>query len=152
MNIHTPIFRGGLTLAVLWIAIWGYIFVTEYQSKIERLELERYTTPEYLTDDCYALKPDFEAERLREPTQAEKQSCLDIARDSHTRLIASSKAFAIEQAWKGFGWKGALPAAALLFIIAFWNSIISALSRVGGAYVKWLRFGTSGSTENKDEP
>lgn len=151
MNIHTPIFRGGLTLAAIWIAVWGYILATGYQSEIVRLELERYTIPERLTDDCYALKFDFEAERLREPTLAEKQLCLDIARVSHTRLLASSKAFATEQAWKGFALKGALPATAMLGMIAFWHSIVIAFSRVGGAYVKWLRFGASGSPEKKDD-
>lgn len=152
MNIDTPIFRGGLTLAALWLAIWGYIIVANYQSEIGRLKLERYALPEYLTDECYTQKFDFEAERLREPTHAETQLCLDIATESHARLIASSKAFATDQALKGFALKGALPAAALLVVIAFWHSIISALTRIGGVYVKWLRFGSSGPPENKDEP
>lgn len=150
MNIHTPIFRGALTIAILWIAICGYLFVNEYRSEIERLGFSGYITPDYLTDNCYAQKFDFEAERLREPTEDERQSCLNIAQGSHAESIASSKKFVTEQAWKGFAFKGALPALALLAIVAFWHSIINGFSRVGSAYMSWLRFGSSGSPEDKD--
>ena len=83
MKIYTPAFRGALTIAFLWIVIWGYLSFSHYESEMEGLELSRYSVPDYLTDDCYASRFDFDAERLREPTQKERQSCLDIARDPH---------------------------------------------------------------------
>lgn len=151
MKIHTPVFRGALTIAFLWIVIWGYLSFSRYQSEMEGLERSRFSTPDYLTDDCYASNFDFEAERLREPTQKERLSCLDNARESHTKGIASSKDFVIEQAWKTFLFTGVLPALGFLAIVAFWRNIIGGFFRVGWVYVNWLRFGSSNPSDKSSE-
>jgi hypothetical protein len=151
MNTNTPVFRAALTLALLWLAAWGYFTFSHYREEIERLDLSRYSPPENLTDDCYASKFDFEAERLRNPTHEERQSCVKIAHDSHTQLIASSKDFAIERAWKSFIFKGALPVLGLFAIIVFWGSIANTFLRISRTYMRWLRFGSSAPRDKNTE-
>jgi hypothetical protein len=79
------------------------------------------------------------------------QSCVSIARETHIRSIASSRSFEIEQAWKDFSLKGLLPTAILLLLVAFWSEIIARAKLVGTSYLNWLRFGSSVSSEKKDE-
>lgn len=144
MNANTPLFRGALTVAILWIAAWGYFTFSPYRAEIERLDLSRYTLPDYSADDCHAPKIDFSGEvwKNRPPNTEEMQSCLTIARNSHIQLIASSKDFALKQALQSFAFKGALPALSLLMIMAFWQGIADTFLRISRAYLRWLRFGS----------
>ncbi len=153
MNANTPLFRGALTVVLLWIAAWAYLTFSDYRVEIERLDLSRYTLPDYLSDDCHRSKINFsgEAWKDRPPTSEELQSCLTIARNSHTQLIASSKDFALQQALKSFVFKGALPALGLLVIVAFWQSIAGAFMRISRAYLRWLRSGSSGKQDKNAE-
>jgi hypothetical protein len=153
MNANTPFFRGALTVALLWIAAWGYFTLSSYRAEIERLDSTRYTLPDYLSDDCHRSKIDFSGEVLKDraPTTEEVQSCLSNAHNSHTQLIASSKDFTLQQALKSFAFKGALPPFVLLNIIASWQSISAAFMHVSRSYLRWLRFGASGQQDGDAE-
>jgi len=61
----------------------------------------------------------------------------------HISLIESGNQFALEQACKSFGWKGALPALLLLAVVAFWTLITTGMGRAGSSYFNWLRFGST---------
>lgn len=153
MNTNTPFFRGALTVAAIWIAIWGYLSISEFRSATERLNSSRFYPPDYLTDDCYSqkLEPSSDPWRWRDPTSEEVQSCLSTAQEIHARSTESSAAFEFERAWKGFSLKGLLPAAVLLILVAFWNAIIANARLAGTNYLNWLRFGSSSSSEKKDK-
>ena len=153
MNTNTPFFRGALTIAAIWIAVWGYLSISEYRSETERLNSSRFYPPDYLTDDCHSqqLDPSSDDWRWRDPTSEEVQSCLSTAQEIHTRSIESSSAFEFKRAWKDFSLKGLLPAAILLLLVAFWSGLIANARLAGTSYLSWLRFGSSGSSEKKDE-
>lgn len=153
MSTNTPFFRGALTVAAIWIAIWGYLTISEYRSETDRLNSSRFYPPDYLTDDCHSqqLDPSSDPWRWRDPTLEEVQSCLSTAQEIHTRSVESSRDFAIERAWKDFLLKGLLPAAILLLLVGFWSGLIAKASLAGTSYLNWLRFGSSGSSEQKDE-
>jgi len=153
MNTNTPFFRGALTAAAIWIAIWGYLAINGFRSETERLNSSRFYLPDYLTDDCHSQKldPSGDSWRWRDPTSEEVQSCLSTAQEIHARSIESSAAFEFERAWKDFSLKGLLPAAILLVLVAFWNGIVANARLAGTNYLNWLRFGSSSSSKKKDE-
>jgi hypothetical protein len=153
MNTNTPLFRGALTVALFWITAWGYLSFSSYRAEIDRLDLSRYTLPDDMAEDCNRPKIDFSGEvwRDRPPAAEETQSCLTIAQNSHSKIIASSKNFALEQALKSLIFKGALPAVGLILIIAFFRRIADILLSIIRTYLRWLRFGSSDSHDRNAE-
>lgn len=144
MNADTPYFRAVLTFSLIWIAVSGYLFYSDYREKYHSLRNAQYHVPEWLTDECFSLVPDWSAENysLRKPTSEETESCLTRARDFHERLITSDYQLVLKQAWSSFAFKGVLPSLALIGIAAFWTAIASGMARAVSGYLSWLRFGS----------
>lgn len=153
MNTNTPFFRVALTIALLWIASFGYNIFTSYQDAYKPTEYVGYSIPDYLTDQCYASKINFGAENWhdREPTNVEISSCLTTARASHRRSIEAGNEFAFKRAKTNILLWGILPAICFLLVVAFWSNISLGLSRVGRGYLNWLRFGSKIHNESDDE-
>jgi hypothetical protein len=144
MNINTPYFRAALTIAVLWIAAFSYQIYSGYREAYQSTEYAAYGVPEKETDQCMSkvlddTKPGFQ---FREQTSGERSECYRRATQEHIRHVESSNQFALEQAWKSFGWKGALPPLLLLAVVAFWRFISTGVGRAGSGYFNWLRFGS----------
>ena len=153
MNTNTPFFRVALTIALLWIASFGYNVFTSYQGAYQSTEYIGYSIPDYLTEECFASKIDFEAEnwRDREPTNVEISSCLTTARASHRRSVEASNEFAFKRAKTNILLWGLLPAIGLLLVAAFWSKIATGISRVIRGYLNWLRFGSKIPSEVENE-
>ncbi|HVJ00146.1 MAG TPA: hypothetical protein VM657_13885 [Sphingomonas sp.] len=153
MNMKTPCFRAALTVAAVWIVIFASLSYSDYRQAYRSTEYAGYDIPEEETYQCRSTildvtKPGFQ---FREQTSDERSACYKKAAQAHVRLIESGNRFALEQAWKAFGWRGALPALALLAVVAFWTSISAGVGRAASSYFNWLRFGsTKPDTGSKD--
>ena len=156
MNMNTLYFRAALTIAAIWIAAFGYLTYSGYRDAYRSTEYATYSIPEEETYQCTSTVLDANKQgfQFREQTSEERSVCYRRAGQEHIRLIESGNQFALEQAWKSFGWKGALPALLLLAVVAFWTLISTSASRAGSSYFNWLRFGSiePDSTNTHNEP
>lgn len=145
MNINTLYFRTALTITIVWIAVFAYLSYSGYREAYRSTEYAAYFVPDEEAYHCAsrvldATKSGFQ---LREPTSEERSSCYRQAAQEHLRLIEGGNQFALERAWKSFGWKGALPALLLLTVVAFWTFISTGLAHAASSYFNWLRFGST---------
>lgn len=145
MNINTLYFRAALTIATIWIAAFAYLTYSSYREEYRPTEYASYSVPEEETDECFSTVLDTTKQnfQFRERTSEERSECYRQAAQRHIRLIESGNQFVLEQAWKSFGWKGALPALLLLAVVAFWAFISTNVGRAASGYFNWLRFGST---------
>lgn len=142
MNTNTSYFRVALTIAAIWVAACAYIYYSGYDEAYRSTENAAYAVSDEgcTTKVLDTTKPGIE---FREQTSAERSDCYRRATQLRVSLIESDRQFALEQAWKSFGWKGALPALLLLMLVAFWTLIATGIRRAISGYVNWLRFGST---------
>ena len=145
MKTNTPYFRAALTITAVWSAVFAYLAYSEYRGAYRSTEDARYAFLDEDTDRCSSpvLDTTNPASEFRRPTSEERSSCLQERALQHSLLSESSNRFALEQAWKSFGWKGVLPALLLCATVVFWTDISNGVSRVGSGYLGWLRFGST---------
>lgn len=155
MNANTPLFRGALTVALLWIAAWGAFAGINYRNEMDELESSRYRTPDWLTENCYNYT--FSLGDFHEQSHEGTSACLDNARKLHLRLIMGEDKIITERAFKSFSLKGFLPAVALLATIAFWRiidgifrEVVAILRGAISSYLKWLRGGSTKPPKDSD--
>ncbi len=144
MNVNTLYFRAALTIAAMWIATFAYLTYSDYREAYRSTEYAGYAVPEEEEYKCTSTvldgtKPGFQ---FREQTNDEKSECYRAATKEYVRTIESGNQFALEQAWKSFCWKGALPPLLLLAVVAFWSLISTAVGSAVSGYLNWLRFGS----------
>lgn len=145
MNVNTVYFRVALSIAAIWIAAFAYMSYSGYRQAYRSTEYASFSVPEEDAYKCMskvldATKQNFQ---FREQTSEERSECYRKAAQEHIRLIESSNQFAFEQAWKSFGWIGALPALLLLAVVALWKLISTTVGSAGSAYFNWLRYGST---------
>lgn len=145
MNTNTLYFRGALTVAAIWIVAFAYLTYSDYRIAYRSPEHASYSIPEEETDRCRSTMLDVTKQDFvyRERTSEEQSACYTSAIEGHRRQIKSDNWFALQQAWKSFGWKGAFPALLLLAVVAFWAPVSTGASRAGSGYLNWLRFGSN---------
>ena len=155
MNINTPYFRAALTIAAIWIVVFAYLAYSDYRKAYRSIDYAIYSVPEEETYQCSSqvLEVTNQDFQWREQTIKEQSECYSRLAQEQRGLIRSGNRLALEQAWKSFGWKGALPALLLLAVVGFWTFIFTNISRAGLGYFNWLRFGSiksnSASTDNE---
>ena len=146
MNINTPLFRGALSLVVIWLIVWAYLSFQSFQTGYrDPLGITVAADPE-VTAECYSAKPDFSRAdfKLKEPTAQEQAECVDRSLQNYRQLTQSSNEWLAWHSSEEFLKIGLLPAVGLLIVIAFWTTLAGAGVAIARRYANWLRNGKNG--------
>jgi hypothetical protein len=144
MNIDTPYFRTGLTVAAIWLAIAAYLVYSGYRDSYQSPEFAHYGIPLELTARCGADEPVFSGSdvQYRKPTQDETNACYNRASQTHLLSIKYSNQAALDRSWKSFLLFAAIPVSVLLLVVAFWQALSLTLISAVSRYLNWVRFGS----------